>query len=215
MYTQEDGCPMGGCISPTLANSFLCHFETKWLQDCPVQFKPALYRRYVDDTFLLFRDQSHVKLFFDYINIQHDRIKFTFDLEKDISISFLDVLINKTDTAFQTSTYRKPSSTGLGLKFDSAVSSKYKFNLVDCLIDRAYKINSSYSNLCTEFDNLRRFFSQNGFSISMIDKCIYKKLDSIYKPISTISTVPKQIIYCKVPFMSNFFNKHLNSEVIK
>jgi len=29
------------------------------------------------------------------------------------------------------------------------------------------------------------------------------------------ATVPKQIVYCKVLFMSNFLNKHLNSEVSK
>ena len=49
----------------------------------------------------------------------------------------------------------------------------------------------------------------------MVDKCISKKLDSIYEPISTVTTVPKQIIHCKIPFMSNFLNKQLNSEVVK
>ena len=76
--------------------------------------------------------------------------------------------------------------TGLGMKFDSTVCSKYKFNLVDCLIDTEYIINSSYLNLCTEVENLKRFF-QNGFSISMDDKCISKKLDFAYELISTVS----------------------------
>jgi len=38
-------------------------------------------------------------------------------------------------------------ATGLGLKFENAVSARYKFNLVDCLIDRAYKIKFNYKNL--------------------------------------------------------------------
>ena len=59
------------------------------------------------------------------------------------------------------------------------------------------------------------FFFQNGFSVAMVNKCISKKLDSIYEPPSTVSTVPKQIIHCKIPFMSNFLNKQLNSEVVK
>ena len=50
----------------------------------------------------------------------------------------------------------------------------------------------------------------------MVNKCIYKrKLDTIYEPISTMSTVPKQIIDYKVHFMSGFPDKHLNSEVVK
>ena len=27
-YLQIDGCPMGGCVSPTLANIFFSHHET-------------------------------------------------------------------------------------------------------------------------------------------------------------------------------------------
>ena len=45
------------------------------------------------DTFLFFRGKSHVKLFFDYIDMQYDRIKLTFELEKEISIPFLDFQI--------------------------------------------------------------------------------------------------------------------------
>ena len=55
LYKQVDGAPMGGCVSPTLAEIFLGHHESLWLDKCPPVFKPVLYRRYVDDTFLLFR----------------------------------------------------------------------------------------------------------------------------------------------------------------
>ena len=50
-------------LCSTLANAFLCHHEKNWLKDCPPHFQPILYRRYVDDTFLLFRDLSHIQLF--------------------------------------------------------------------------------------------------------------------------------------------------------
>ena len=95
----------------------------------------------MDDTLLLFRNKSHVKLFFDYNRdvLQHDRIKCTFKIAN--TLPFLDVQIIKTDTE------KKPFCTGLGMKFNSAVTSQYKFNL-----DRAYKINLSYHNLCTEFE---------------------------------------------------------------
>ena len=49
----------------------------------------------------------------------------------------------------------------------------------------------------------------------MVDNCIYKQLDFIHAPISVISTIPKQIVHCQVPFMSVFLNKQLNSEVFK
>ena len=54
-YKQIDGVAMGSPLGATLANIFLCFYEQIWLENCPVEFKPVVYRRYVDDTFLLFR----------------------------------------------------------------------------------------------------------------------------------------------------------------
>ena len=40
LYEQVDGCPMGGCISPTIANIFLCFHEANWLNNCPLSSNP-------------------------------------------------------------------------------------------------------------------------------------------------------------------------------
>ena len=50
-------------LGPTLANVFMCHFENIWLENCPTQFKPVVYRSYVDDTFLLFCSTEHAEKF--------------------------------------------------------------------------------------------------------------------------------------------------------
>ena len=63
-YQQVDGVAMGSPLGPTLANLFLVNYERKWLKDCPVQFAPNYYRRYVDDIFLLFKAKDHVQKFF-------------------------------------------------------------------------------------------------------------------------------------------------------
>ena len=44
-YTQVDGVAMGSPLGSSLANAFLCHRETKWLNDCPKKFKPVFYKR--------------------------------------------------------------------------------------------------------------------------------------------------------------------------
>ena len=155
-YQQIDGFPMGNCISPIMANIFMCHHEQIWLDNCPIQFKPVFYRRYVDDTFMLFRDKNHVKLFQSYLNKQHSQIQFTCEMEKDNSLSFLDCKVTKNGNCFETSSYRKPTYTGLGMKFNSAVSDQYKFNLIDCLMDRAYKINSTLTQFCLEIQRLKK-----------------------------------------------------------
>ena len=65
LFRQIDGVGMGLPLGPSFANVFMCFYEKIWLHDCPYDFKPILYRRYVDDTFLLFRDPSHVIYFYN------------------------------------------------------------------------------------------------------------------------------------------------------
>ena len=77
LYKQIDGVAMGSPLGPTLANAFLCHYEKEWLDNCPSHFKPIVYRRYVDDIFVLFSSKEHLQPFVDYMNKQHRCIKFT------------------------------------------------------------------------------------------------------------------------------------------
>ena len=53
LYKQKDGVAMGSSLGPTMANVFLSFYEVKWLEQCPMEFKPVFYRRYVDDIFFL------------------------------------------------------------------------------------------------------------------------------------------------------------------
>ena len=46
---QIDGVAMGSPLGPTLANDFLCHYEKICVNKCPSQFKPVVYKRYVDN----------------------------------------------------------------------------------------------------------------------------------------------------------------------
>ena len=101
---------------------FLCVFmKVTYLKHCPPAFKPVFYRRYIDDTFLLFRDKSHVELFHKYLNEQHPNIKFTYEVERSKKLSFLDITITREST-FKTSVYRKPTFTGLGSSFFQLLS---------------------------------------------------------------------------------------------
>ena len=56
-YKPHDGVAMGSPLGATLANVFLCYHEKIWFQNCPSEFKSVIYRRYRDDTFLLFRSK--------------------------------------------------------------------------------------------------------------------------------------------------------------
>ena len=80
---------------------------------------------------------------------------------------FFNVLVRKVHSSFKTITFHTATITGLGLNVDGAVSSNYKLNLFDCLLDRGCKINSNFENMCNELDNLRKFFGQNSFGVNI------------------------------------------------
>lgn len=139
MYLQKDGVPMGGCVSPTLANIFLLLHEQNWIKNWSLQFQPVHYRRYVDDTIILFKSQSHITKFFNYLKRQHYQVKVTHETETDNKLPFLDVLVKMNNNGFTTSLFRKRTFTNLGIKYNSAISSSFKLNLVQCFVHRAIK----------------------------------------------------------------------------
>ena len=63
LYKQTDGVVMGSPLGPSLANVFLSYHEKNWLSSCPQRFKPAFYRRYVEDIFVLFTSNDLLKYF--------------------------------------------------------------------------------------------------------------------------------------------------------
>ena len=164
---------------------------------------PVLYRRYVDDCFLLFRKNDHISKFHDYLNSQHTNIKFTVEVEHDDSLPFLDVHVKKSGNAFVTDLYRKPTFTGLGMKHDSSIDHKFKTNLVNCLIDRAYKLSSTYYNFINEVEKLKKYFCQNNFPLFLIENLTRNKINSLIVPKPLVSTVNKNPIYASIPFISN------------
>ena len=86
---------MGSLLGHTLANAFMCHFENIWLENCPSHFKPLVYRRFVDETFLLFRTRNHAEKSENYLNKQHKEIKLTLKIQKNGSQPFLDITVNR------------------------------------------------------------------------------------------------------------------------
>ena len=53
-YKQHDRVAMSSPLGLTLANIFLCVHDIIRLQKGPPEFRPVIYKRYVDDAFLLF-----------------------------------------------------------------------------------------------------------------------------------------------------------------
>ena len=143
-YEQHDGVAMGSPLGPTFANIFLCVHEILWLEKCPPEFRPVIYKRYVDDTFLLFQNINQIEKFKYYLNLQHANIKFTSETEMNNSLSFLDIKIVRENNKFTTSVYRKPTFSGVFTNFESFIPNSYKYALIFTLLHRAFKLCSNF-----------------------------------------------------------------------
>ena len=101
--------------------------ERRWLDNCPPTFKPVLYRTegILMTLFLLFRQESHIQNFLNYLNSQHQSIEFSYETENDCKLNFLDITIHR-NIKFETSVFRKESFTNLGMKFNSFIPNLYK-----------------------------------------------------------------------------------------
>ena len=204
-YIQVDGVAMGSPLGPTLANVFLCYWEELWLAKCPKQFRPLYYRRYVDDTFLLFASESHVKKFLRYMNSRHDNITFTFETELEDKLPFLDVLVTREGPCLTTSLYRKPTFSGLYTNFNSFISQKYKTGLISCLLFRIFTLTVDWRKFHEEVKYLSDTFRKNQYPQHFIDRCIKIFLDKKLNP-DTDAEVEKTELTISLPFVGKYSN---------
>ena len=201
LFQQIDGMAMGSPLGPAFANSFLCHHEENWLGDCPPNFKPLVYKRYIDDCFLIFNNQQQSHDFLNYINNKHSNISFTSEGQCNDSLSFLDVSVRHTDGSFVSSVFHKPTSTLLGTNFFSFTPFKFKISGISSKIFRAFNICSSWESFHLELEYILRYTNFNLFPTDILYNLVNKFLNNIFQPLTPIPKVPKLKVYLKIPFL--------------
>ena len=172
---------MGSPLGPALANAFLAHHETIWLEECPLAFAPIFYARYVDDIFVLVRSSEHVPKLSEYFSSKHPNIRFTYELENENTLPFLDVNVFRDAGKFSTTVHRKSTFSGVYSNFRSFMPDTYKRGLVSTLLYRAYMICSSFQSLHDEIERLKDIFSRNGYPCRLVDKCVLKFFNKLYQ----------------------------------
>ena len=187
VYDQINGVSMGSPLAPVLANVFMCYLENQVFTTY-TNTKPLLYKRYVDDCFLIFDNAKSVVPFFSFFNKQHNNIRFTKEEQlKDINeFPFLDLKIMKNGNKFMTCTYQKPSHTGLYTNWYSFTPRKYKINLVKTLLSRAWSICSNYELFDQDVKIIRKSLLENQYPQGIIDPIIKtfinNKVNSVLPP---------------------------------
>ena len=205
---------MGSPLGPTFANIFLSYYEQIWLKNCPYEFKPVIYKRYVEDTFLLFRSKDRIEKFRGYLDCQHPNIKFTSEIEENNSISFLDIKISRVNNSFSTNFYRKVTFSGVFTNFESFIPISYKSNLIFALLFRAFKLCSNFELFHQEILNLKDIFNRNGYPGEFIHVCIKIYLNKVFIDKKIYALAPKKELVCVLPFIRKK-SLQLRSKLVK
>ena len=207
IYDQIDGVAMGSPLGPVLADIFMSHLEEKMLS-CYSGAKPLYYRRYVDDTFLIFNNSAEALAFFGYANSQHHSIEFTMDQEVNNSLAFLDVLVTRNPIgSLQTSVYRKTTFSGLYQKWTSCVPKSFKLSLVSGLFHRAWNICLDHRLFNAEALRIKELLRQNGYPTKFLNSCLVKFLNRIHQNPNTTSQPfgpEKKSLYLFLPYLGKY-----------
>ena len=160
LLKQVDGVAMGSPLGQLFANFFLGFLEQKYFTECNY-VKPKFYVRYVDDTFVLFNDRSHTEQFVAYLNILHKNLKFTYEIENNLMLSFIGVNVLKIDTGFMSSIHYKQTHKGLYTNFCSNLPDTYKKDAFTGLLFHIYSTCGNWSIINDKFSKLRKMFADN------------------------------------------------------
>ena len=192
---------MGSPLGPTIANIFLWFYEIKWLQQCPNEFKPVFYRRYVDILFYL--NQLNIPQNFMHISIHVILMSFSFEQEINSKLLFLDIEVSQQQGKFVTTVYSKPTVSGVYTHFDSFLPTVYKVGMVYTLAYRCFKICCDWTKFLEELNFLKHVFLKNGYPLSFIEKCFKMVINKLVIIRPQVTTVEKKTLTLSVPYLGD------------
>ena len=197
---------MGSCLGPTFSDFYMTNLENTIFQ---TQNKPKIYLRYVDDILILTNNVNEV------IKLQtafqsNSVLTFTYELNKNNKIPFLDVLIHSNSDPFITSPYKKPTSqNSCLLNYKSECPEHYKTAVIKNFIRKAKLISSSHNIFYKSLSNIKQTLINNGYPNNFVDKQINRvfKIRNVIKkylrPVNQTSKIDFIIYYRKFFVLDN------------
>ena len=155
---QIHGLFMGSSISPPLAMMYLEHFEKHLYEvEMPNNIKPTEWKRYVDDSFIVYEhNEESFDSFFNKLNALDPYIKFTceeavsgenagFNSDVSEALPFLDLMVTRhrvgtsNDFSNKLSIYRKPCHSGSYIHSLSSQPTSTKRSVIRSMFLRAFR----------------------------------------------------------------------------
>ena len=169
---------MGSPLGTVLANIFMTELEETIIPN----LQPYLlnWKRYVDDThaYILPDKIDHV---INTLNSFHPNIQFTYELEENGRIPFLDVLIIRSNNnTIETTVYRKETNTDIYINWFAHAPFEWKKSTLNTIVKRAQLICSTEKYLELEISHIKDVFCNlnsypRKYVQRTIDNILYKQ----------------------------------------
>lgn len=172
-YMQIDGLTIGGCTSAIMADFVITDLLEQVISECG--YDPLLCVKYVDDI-LIMMPKEEVENTFNILNSVHPAIKFTYELEENDSIPYLDLkIIRNHDGTISTDFYRKPTSSGRLLNYKSSHPMIQKTSMAYGFISRVLTLSSTKYHE-RNIKDIYTMLGKNGYNNKLINKLLRKFL---------------------------------------
>ncbi|KAJ8963174.1 hypothetical protein NQ318_018639 [Aromia moschata] len=158
-------------VNSIMVNIFNNMREQQWVKD-KFEIFPRVWFRYVDDIFAIF-DTTAISLdnFVAKLNNRFPIIKFTYEVEHNEQLPFLDVLvIRNSENKLEFDVYRKETATLRYIPNDSHHPFQHKMASFNFLINRLLNFPLSKERLEHEKQLIKNIAKNNGYSVHLIHK---------------------------------------------
>ena len=147
----------------------------------------------VDDTFAFIKPNI-VENVQEILNAYDMKIKFTYEEENESKISFLDVLLERTENnKLETSVYRKATNNNIYMNWHSYSPRFWKIGTLRSLIKRGIMISSNENILEKELNYLTKVFCEANQYPQTVTKSIIEDELEIHRQHITQSNTENQI----------------------
>ena len=173
IYQQNDSVGMGSPLGPVLAGIFMAELESRIIPT--VTDSISHWRGYVDDTFVFIK-KGCVEHVLARLKSFHKNFQFTYELENQNKLPFLDVLLIRKGNKIETTVCRKSTNNDICLNWGSFAPLTWKRGTLKTRFNRAYIVCSTNYHLKKKPDHLRYVFQKHNFYPKWIIKQVAKQV---------------------------------------
>ena len=169
--------------------------------------------RFIDDIFFIWNHgEKRLEQFIQKLNKFHPNIKFTHESSKE-DVSFLDVIVKKSDGNLITDLYIKPTDRHQYLHYTSSHPDHIKRSIIYSQCLRVRRVCNKDEDYRHHLDNMKSWFCKMGYPNNLVEEQVSKVKSGSQKSNNkdNVKGVPLVLTYNPVlKSAGNILKKYLN-----